>query len=83
MGEVTHAGAAIFLFDRNAVQAKRAHLGPKLARKRVGLVDLDRERRDLIVREAAHCIAQLVDLGAEIEIQHGVTVTRHRVMPPQ
>ena len=54
MREIAHAGAAVFLLDRDAVQAERAHLGPQLDRETVGPVDLGGERRDLVLGEIAH-----------------------------
>ena len=69
MREIAHAGAAIFLLDRDAVQAERAHLGPQLDREAVGPVDLGGERRDAVLGKVAHRRAQHVDLGAEIKIE--------------
>ncbi len=70
MREVAHAGAAVFLLDGDAVQPERAHRGPQLGRKAVALVDLGGQRRDLLVGEVAHRVAQQVDLGAEIMVEH-------------
>src|SRR5829696_4218 len=70
MREVAHAGPAVFLLDRDAVQPERAHLGPQLDREAVGPVDLGGERRDLVLGEIAHAVAQHVDLGAEIVVEH-------------
>src|SRR6185437_227939 len=71
MREITHAGAAEFLFDGDAQQAERAHLRPEIARKRVALVDLRGARRDLIFGEIMHRLAQHGDLVAEIVIETG------------
>ncbi len=70
MGEIAHPGAAIFLLDRDAVQAERAHLRPQLHREPVGLVDLGRERRNLLLGKIAHAAPQHIDLWAEIVIEH-------------
>ena len=78
MGEIAHAGAAIFLLDGDPVQAERAHLRPQLDRKAVGAVDLGSERRDPILGEIAYRRAQHVDLGAEIEIERGEPGVLHR-----
>ena len=77
MGEVAHAGPAILLFDGDAVQPERAHLGPQLDRKAVGLVDLCRDRGDRRVGKIAHRAAQQIDLGAEIVVEHGEAGVLH------
>ena len=69
MGEIAHAGTAIFLLDGDAVEAERAHLRPQLDREAVAFVDFGGERRYLVVGEIAHARAQHIDLGAEIEIE--------------
>ena len=69
MLEIAEAGAAIFLLDRDAVQAERAHLRPQVAREDIVAVDLVGARRDLVLREAADRLAQHVDVGAEPEIE--------------
>ena len=71
MREIAHAGAAEFLFDGDAEQAERAHFRPEIAREFVLVVDLGGARRDLALGEAAHRVAQHVDLVAEIEIETG------------
>jgi hypothetical protein len=81
MGEVTHIRAAMLFFDGDAVQPERAHLGPELTREFVGAVYLGGERRDLIVGKAADGVAQLIDLGAEIEIERWIAIGRHRRLP--
>ncbi len=81
MGEIAHRGAAELLLDGDAVQAKFAHLGPELARELVRAVDLGGEWRDLVRRKVAHAVAQLIDIGAEIEIERGILVGEHVVLP--
>src|SRR5437764_14201895 len=82
MGEITHAGAAILLLDRDAVEAERAHFGPQLDRETVVLVDLGGNERDLLVGEIAHAISQHVDLGAEIMIERGEPGVLHPAIMP-
>jgi hypothetical protein len=77
MGEIAHAGAAEFLLDRNAEKAERAQTRPKLARKFVAAVDFGGDRRDLGCGEAAHAVAQHIDLGAELEIERRVAIGGH------
>ncbi len=71
MGEVAETGAAKLLLDRDAEQAKRAELRPQLAGKAVGAVELGGARRDLVLGESAHGIAQHFDVAAEAEIKAG------------
>src|SRR3979411_686139 len=78
MREVARAGAAEFLLDRDAVQPEAPHLGPQVARKLVAAVDLLGARRDLVLREVLHGLAQLVDLVAETEIEAGPRIGNHR-----
>ena len=80
MREIAHAGAAQFLLDGDAEQADGAELRPKIARERVVAVDRCGARRDLGVGEVAHAVAQHVDLGAEIEIEHRVAIGGHRFL---
>ncbi len=83
MGEIAHAGTAIFLLDRDAVQPERAHRRPQLHGKPVGLVDLGGERRDLLFGEIAHAAPQHVDLGAEVVVKHQKPGVLHRPYMPQ
>ena len=69
MGHVAETRAAVFLFDGDAVQPERAHLRPQIARKRVAPVDLGRAWRDLLTGEDVHGFAQLIEIGAESEIE--------------
>ena len=78
--QIAEAGAAKFLFDGDAEQAELAELRPQLARKFVGAIDLGGERRDLVLRKAAHRVAQHVDLVAESEIEAGYAVRNHRAL---
>jgi hypothetical protein len=49
MFEIAEAGTAIFLLDRNAVQAERAEFGPEIDRKLIRLVDLGGARGNLVI----------------------------------
>src|SRR3974390_3912432 len=69
---------AVFLFDRNAVQPERAHLGPEIARKFVFAVDLVGARRNPVLREIGAGVAQHVGLGTEAEIETGPGIRNHR-----
>src|SRR6516164_3643619 len=42
MGEIAHAGAAIFFLNGDPVQSERTHFGPQLDWKTVGPVDFGR-----------------------------------------
>ena len=53
----------------DAEQAERAELRPKLWREFVGAVDLLGERRDPVLREAAHHVAQRLDVLTKREVQ--------------
>ena len=75
--EIAQAGAAIFLFHGDAVQAERADLGPEVARKLVALVDFGGARRDLVAREGMDGLANRIRGLAEIEIEHPVRVGNH------
>ena len=81
MLEIAEAGAAIFLLDRDAVQAERAHLRPQVARKNIVAVDRVGARRDTILRETAHGFAQHVDVGAEAEIEARPGIGDHAPPP--
>ncbi len=77
MLEVAEAGSAIFLFYRDAVQAEGADLGPEVARKLVAPVDLGGARRDLVLREGVHRLANRVRGFAQIEIEKQRPVRGH------
>ena len=67
MGQIAHARAAKFLGDGDAQQPQVTHLGPKVVRKGVGLVDLGRDGLDAVLRPAMHHVAQGVHILAQIE----------------
>ncbi len=81
MRQIAEAGAAKFLFDRDAEQAEFAELRPQRARKAVAAVDLVGERSDLGLRKAAHRVAQHVDLAAESEIEAGHSCSKSSRAP--
>ena len=70
--EIAEPGAAERWLDGYAKQADRAELAPQIARENVARVDVRRQGRDLLEREAAYMIAQQrqVVVEAEIEIDH-------------
>jgi hypothetical protein len=78
MRQVAQARAAEFFLDRDPVQPDASHLGPQVARKLVAAVDLLGARRDLVLRERLHGLAQLVDLVAETKIEAGPRIGDHR-----
>ena len=69
MFEIAQARAAVLLLDRDAVQAERAHFRPQVAREGVVAVDGRGARRDAVLREIVHRLAQHVDVGSEAEIE--------------
>src|SRR6266702_8868970 len=74
MLEIAKAGSAIFLFHRDAVQAERTNLGPEVARKLVAAVDLGGARRDLVLRESMHRLANRIRGFTQVEIEHSMRV---------
>src|SRR5215470_16867870 len=82
MGEIAHAGAAPFLLDRDAKQAKFAHLRPQVARERIAAVDLGSARRYAVAGESGNGPAQPVEVFAETEIEAcpGVGDRSHRLI---
>ena len=68
MLEITHADTAIFLGDGDAVEAKLTHLGPEIAREKIGLINFLGAWRDLVYGKLFNGITQHVGLLAEIEI---------------
>ena len=66
---VAEARAAVFLLDRDPVQAERAQARPQIARKLVGPVDRLGARRDLGLGEAGDRVADHVGGLAEIEVE--------------
>src|SRR6516164_4548531 len=77
MFEIAEPRPAIFLLDRNAVQAERADLGPEIAGELVGLVDLGGTRGDLVARETVHRLADGIRSLAEIEIEDATSIGDH------
>ena len=80
--QIAEAQPAPFLFDRDAVQAERAHLRPQLAREMLGAVDFRGERRDLgageFLRRLAYGDGGFVeaDIGGRSMVEHGVDLVR-------
>ena len=67
--EIAQAGAAIFFFHGDAVQAERADLGPEVARKLIAAVDFGGARRDFVLRKRMHRLADRIRGLAEIEVE--------------
>ena len=83
MGEIAHVGAAVFLFDRDAVQAQSAHLGPQMDGEFVLGVDLGGQGGDTLGGEAGYRVAQGVYVGAKAEIEAGGIAQDHGAFPRQ
>jgi hypothetical protein len=60
---------AQLLLDGDAEQAERAQLGPEVARELVRGVDLGGARRDHVLGEGEHRVAQQVGCLAEAEVE--------------
>src|SRR5690349_16049678 len=75
--EIAEAGPAPLFFHRDAVQAKRTHVGPELARKHVRAIDLFGDGRDLVLGESANRLAQRVRGFAEIVFQRAIVGSSH------
>ena len=71
VGQVAHVGAAIFLAHGDAQHAQIAHLLPQVHGELVGAVDLCGAGGDLFLCKGAHCVAQGVNVFAELEIESG------------
>src|SRR5215203_3372774 len=77
MLEIAEARAAILLLDSDAVQAKRAHLGPQLAWEAIGLVELGGDRRHLGRGKALDLITQRVGRLAQAEVESWHSIGDH------
>src|ERR1700729_3383399 len=64
------------------MKTQRAELRPEIHGKLIGLVDLGGARRDLVIREIVHGLAQRIRGLAEVEIEHPVCVGNHGGRPP-
>src|SRR5262249_28113924 len=67
--------------NRNAVQAERPHLRPKIAGKNVVSVDRVGARRDAILRKVFHGFAKHIDIGAKAEIEARPRIGNHPPPP--
>ena len=74
MRQVAQPGTAMLLVHGDAMQPQRAHFGPQVARKFIRAVDLGGYRRNAVLAEAAHSVAQHVQFLAQGEVQcgHGI-----------
>jgi hypothetical protein len=77
MLEIAQPRPAIFLLDRNAVQAERADFRPQVAGELITLVDFLGTRRDLVAGKIVHRLAYRVCGFTEIEIEHRIRVGNH------
>src|SRR5581483_5749021 len=75
---IAEPGAAPFLFDGNAQKSQCPQLRPQIAREAIGAVDLGGTRRDLVLREIAHRVAQHFEVAAKTEIKSRQAVRQHR-----
>ena len=71
VGQIAHVGTAIFLAHGNAQHAQSAHLLPQVHGELVGAVYLGGARCDLFLGKGVHCVAQCVNVFAELEIESG------------
>ena len=69
MLQIAEPKPAIFLGDRDPVQAERAHFRPQLDREPVLRVDPRGERRDPLARETLGGIADRIGHLAKVEIE--------------
>jgi hypothetical protein len=69
VGQVAHAGAAVFFFHGEAEQALFAQLRPQGQRELVAGIGLGGQRCDLGGGKMGHALAQQVDVFAKIEVQ--------------
>jgi hypothetical protein len=82
MLEIAEPRSAIFLLDCNAVQTKRAHLWPKLARKFIRSINLCCVRKNLLGLYGENLIAQHIGRFTEIEVKRRQVVGDHCGLPP-
>ena len=60
--EVSHAGAAQLLLDRNPEKTEFSHFGPEVHGELIGLVDLRRPGCDLVGGKTHNRVAQQVGI---------------------
>src|SRR5258708_17043241 len=80
--QIPQAGAAIFGADRETQQAEIPGLAPDIAWKFIAAVDFLRTRRDALLGEAAHLIADRVDLRPKAEGELSICGIGHLCRPP-
>src|SRR5215218_10017268 len=81
--EITEAGAAPLLLDRDAMNTQRAERRPQIARKAVAAVDLVGAGMNFFGWERADALAQHVRGLAQAEIETANTAWRHLRSPSQ
>src|SRR6185437_8097682 len=79
--EIAEPCPAVFLLDRNAMQAECSHLGPKIAWENIVPIYIARTGRDAILRKIAHGFAQHVDVRPKAEIESRPCIWNHSVPP--
>ena len=70
VGERVASRAAVLLWDRDAHEPQFGELRDELVREAVLAVELLRDRRDPLLRERTHGLAQELMLAREVEV-HG------------
>ena len=75
--EIAEPGSAMLLLDGDPEDAEGAELRPQGAGEFIAAVDLGRDRRDMVVAERPHAVADHVGGLAEAEIQHRIAVAGH------
>ena len=68
VGQIAHAGAAVFLGDGDAQKAEVAHLAPQVGGEDVLAVHLRGDGLDPFLRPAVNHVAQGVHVLAQVEI---------------
>ena len=69
VGKVAEVGTAVVIAGSDAEHAEVAELAPQLPGKFVVLSDLRGVRRDFLFGKDTHCVAQHVDILAEVEVE--------------
>jgi hypothetical protein len=59
--EIAQSGTAVFLADRESQKSEFAGFAPQVSREFVAAVYFLRARRDALLRETAHLVADCVD----------------------
>ena len=81
MLEIAHAGAAELVLDGDPEQPHIPHFAPQILGEIVVAVDVRGTRRDLVRGETADRLAQHVGIVAKAEIERGIFVGNHVLLP--